>query len=1576
MKTFLRLAALLLFANVCAMSQGVPIPGTPATLGNAGILSDNTYIAGSTTTAPISIAQGQFAGMNYFKVEFGPLSGSNITTCNVYIDTSIDGVTWTQGGAISGQNCSPEGSATNGPTAANYVRVDIFVAGQGQARVRLIGGMSSLAGGGGGGGVSSVGLSLPSGLFSVTGSPVTGSGTLAATFQTISPHLYLGNNTSSPATAALVQPSFADLTGQATTAQLPFTYTSTNSSTVLVTAGATFTGTSGNGVCLDNNLNLVTSGCTGSMVYPSGNGIPIVVSGNSWGTTVAAPTGTVVGTSDTQTLTNKSIAGSEINSGTVAAARLPAALANSTSINGLNITASTGTLTISGSKTLTISNSLTLAGTDGTTQTFPSTSGTVITSVSTAGGDLSGTYPNPVVAQVNGAVVPVSKTIVGTNGSGAIVDASSATLANNTTGSAASGASGFTIAGLADGCLHTVSNVVQSTGSSCGSGGGMIYPSGSGIPIVVSGTSWGTTVAQPTGAIVGAGQANTYTTGLQSFASATMSLPSAASYAPTTAGLFGYDSTNNRAVLGNGTNTSFLTWITAAPVTLDLTEFSGTLGALTDTGILTANVVTQTSNGANHQICAYTTTNKVCVPTTTLPTAAEPAHTGDATNAAGSLAMTVVAINGTTFSGTTNDVVAFGAGNTPLDSGVLYTNLTTQTSNGAANQVCNYTGANKTCVPGTVPNAALANSTIGISGASNQITSSTATPALGGSTTLAIANPFTFPGKFTTVASASGAASMNMPSGSAPTSPVSGDLWNLSGIVQFYDGTHTNSMATIQAAVTSGHCPQFSGTAGLMTDSGSICPSISGLAATQVVVASSSTAITSYAGFTSDSSGNVTAASLTISNPNPGISYFGQGTTPWATGTTSVGLTAPTTVSTSYNLVFPSSASAGTNASSGNFYMKLATSQNQTGCTASPTELCGYFESNIDLTTDVGSTILPASNGGTGNAFVAFTGPATSVKTFTLPNASATILTNNAAVTVGQGGTGTNTLTAHAPVLGNGTGIVNTVGPGATGAPLIGQGSSADPIFGNSVNLGLSGTAGTAVFGNATSGTVTLGTVAGALGSVTASLPANTGTIMETNLAQTLSALQTFGTNISIGGVTATGATGTGNVVFSASPSLTGTVAIGASGSLGALAFGNATSGLLTLETATGAITSYTLQLPIAQPSGSNTFLSCTAANPAVCTWVAGGGGGTPAYPITITGGVSGGVVYGSSSTQLTVSAAGTTNTLMKWGGAGAAPGISSITDNGTIIIATEAFTNIQINTDSSLGTNAGSGLYIPGTSLTAGDVYYQASGGLTLADACSFPAFNVTFSNGSAVITGTNTLNVGCALTFTTTGGLPTNFATATTYFVIATGLTSGQFEVAATIGGSAISAGSAGSGTQTTNGVNQAPAICLAVSTTQCMYSGTYRYSASQSWTAGQILYLSDFLGGYIAANYGATVLGTGYTGTAGFTNSSAVITITNTLAAGNQVVFTTTNTLPTNFSPSVVYYVIAAGLSGTQFEVSATPGGSAITAGSAGTGTQSVTLVQVPAPSGRYLQRVGVALASDTIQFMPSIDVGTIQ
>lgn len=100
----------------------------------------------------------------------------------------------------------------------------------------------------------------------------------------------------------------------------------------------------------------------------------------------------------------------------------------------------------------------------------------------------------------------------------------------------------------------------------------------------------------------------------------------------------------------------------------------------------------------------------------------------------------------------------------------------------------------------------------------------------------------------------------------------------------------------------------------------------------------------------------------------------------------------------------------------------------------------------VSLTADV-SGILPTANGGTNNAFTTFSGPATSAKTFTLPNASSTILTSNAAVTVGQGGTGGTNYTAHGVIVGNGTSAMAATGTGTSGQVLTSNGSGSDPTF-------------------------------------------------------------------------------------------------------------------------------------------------------------------------------------------------------------------------------------------------------------------------------------------------------------------------------------------------------------------------------------------------------------------------------------------------------------------------------------------------------------------------------------------------
>lgn len=104
----------------------------------------------------------------------------------------------------------------------------------------------------------------------------------------------------------------------------------------------------------------------------------------------------------------------------------------------------------------------------------------------------------------------------------------------------------------------------------------------------------------------------------------------------------------------------------------------------------------------------------------------------------------------------------------------------------------------------------------------------------------------------------------------------------------------------------------------------------------------------------------------------------------------------------------------------------------------------------VALGTSTVTGILGAANGGTANGFTAFTGPTTSTKTFTLPDATATILTSNAAVTVAQGGTGRATGTTAYALIATGTtatGAQQTLANGATTEILVGGGASALPVW-------------------------------------------------------------------------------------------------------------------------------------------------------------------------------------------------------------------------------------------------------------------------------------------------------------------------------------------------------------------------------------------------------------------------------------------------------------------------------------------------------------------------------------------------
>ena len=79
---------------------------------------------------------------------------------------------------------------------------------------------------------------------------------------------------------------------------------------------------------------------------------------------------------------------------------------------------------------------------------------------------------------------------------------------------------------------------------------------------------------------------------------------------------------------------------------------------------------------------------------------------------------------------------------------------------------------------------------------------------------------------------------------------------------------------------------------------------------------------------------------------------------------------------------------------------------------------------------------------GVGDSFFAVTGPATSQKTFTFPNANATVLTTNALVTLAQGGTGANlTSTDWGVVYGTDSSTMAITSSGSGGQILLSGGS-------------------------------------------------------------------------------------------------------------------------------------------------------------------------------------------------------------------------------------------------------------------------------------------------------------------------------------------------------------------------------------------------------------------------------------------------------------------------------------------------------------------------------------------------------
>lgn len=228
----------------------------------------------------------------------------------------------------------------------------------------------------------------------------------------------------------------------------------------------------------------------------------------------------------------------------------------------------------------------------------------------------------------------------------------------------------------------------------------------------------------------------------------------------------------------------------------------------------------------------------------------------------------------------------------------------------------------------------------------------------------------------------------------------------------------------------------------------------------------------------------------------------------------------------------------------------------------------------------------------------------------------------------------------------------------------------------------------------------------------------------------------------------------------------------------------------------------------------------------------------------------------------------------------------------------------------------------------------------------------------------------VNTPVVFTTSGALPTGITAGTTYYVI--NPTASTFNVAATVGGTAINTSGTQSGVQTATFSSQyadalnitsnsklslnLPNIAETAIISATAATGTINYDVL---TQSVLYYTTAATGDWTLNIRGSSlsslnsIMGIGQSLTLAFlvTNQTAnaqtatitiatpaVFTVTTAPANGTPVSFSSTGALPTGLTTGTIYYVINS--SGTTFNVAATVGGSAIATSGTQSGTQTAT------------------------------------
>ncbi|MEZ0254187.1 MAG: DUF1800 family protein [Chthoniobacter sp.] len=186
--------------------------------------------------------------------------------------------------------------------------------------------------------------------------------------------------------------------------------------------------------------------------------------------------------------------------------------------------------------------------------------------------------------------------------------------------------------------------------------------------------------------------------------------------------------------------------------------------------------------------------------------------------------------------------------------------------------------------------------------------------------------------------------------------------------------------------------------------------------------------------------------------------------------------------------------------------------------------------------------------------------------------------------------------------------------------------------------------------------------------------------------------------------------------------------------------------------------------------------------------------------------------------------------------------------------------------------------------------------------------------------------------MVFTTSSGgaLPTGLTAGATYYVLSTGLSTNTFQVSTTPGGTTVNTSGSQSGTQTASSFTELYSVPRYGDYPSSL--ANLSFSSQPSTTLPNANNYSIRWDGYLSPTETSTVTMT--------IASPCVVTYNNHgLQAGAPVVFSTTSALPTGLIAGTTYYVMAANLATNTFQVSTTPGGSAVNTSGSQSGTHTV-------------------------------------